>query len=141
MNMQTSQRPDETSSAKDALIKLRTGPDPLMGPTTLAGTWPALHDPARNPMQHTEVPQRDHALHHVYALDAVKTSLTALCQHALRSMRSWESVPSIRFPFGRLDSQGRMDLLTMMTEKAKDFVNPARTRNSDLDGSMAKAGH
>lgn len=141
MNRQTSQRPADTSSAMDTRIKRRTGPDPLAWPTTLAGTWPALHDPARDPMHHSQPFQSAHALHHVHALDAVKTFLTALCQHALRSMRSWESTPGIKFPLGRPDSQGRMDLMTKMAENVKDFVNPTRARDAGMSGPMAKAGH
>ncbi|MEZ5934016.1 MAG: hypothetical protein R3F54_19170 [Alphaproteobacteria bacterium] len=75
----------------------------------------------------------------VQALDGLITFLTPICQHAFRSMGSWEFDGERKKWYGT-DSQGRMDLPGSLAAKVKDFVYPAAMRALGLGGLMSRLG-
>ncbi|MEM7044148.1 MAG: hypothetical protein AAF543_15170 [Pseudomonadota bacterium] len=117
---------DELPATAWRPASIKVGGDPLAFPKALAGTWPAPDDSHRD------------ALQHVAALDALGTACSSLARHTSRSVRSAATEAGAAV-VGRTDSQGRMDLITMLTAKLKDIVNPVIAGLRPLTGSLARS--
>ena len=101
----------------------------LTFPQTLAGTWPSA----------TAGCTRYDQLHHITALDAVAAALTAPPEQLARPVTSSASEPGTNIFARRADSQGRMDLIAMLTGKVKEFVNATIAGLRPLADSMPRS--
>ncbi len=125
----SSLRPVDRPAAPGAPMMLKSAPDPLAFPQTLTGT---LQPP-------TSGLSKDNALQQVAALQAVNATLTSVCQDVAKSMQPSDSEPARNFLFEQGDSQGRMDLITRLTGKLKDIVNPVIASLRPLTGTLSRS--